>query len=213
MIINYHNITYPDMNNGDGLRTVLWLSGCSHHCKGCQNPQTWDVNSGIPFDERAKEELFRELDKDYISGLTLSGGDPLNEANLDDVLDIVTEFNKRYKQPQDMVYNNSKNHNISSENADKFRLLLPNKTIWLYTGFDFDFIRHSFEESKKMLQASWKESAIKRWDIISNCDILIDGRYIESQRNPSLKWRGSSNQRVIDIQESLKQNRLVMYCN
>lgn len=95
----------------------------------------------------------------------------------------------------------------------KLRLSCPNKTIWLYTGFDFDFIRHSFEKSKKMLQASWKDSAIKRWDIISNCDILIDGRYIESQRNPSLKWRGSSNQRVIDVQESLKQNRIILYCD
>ena len=94
--MNYHNITYPDMNNGDGLRVVLWLSGCSHHCYNCQNPQTWDANSGIPFDESAKKELFRELDKDYISGLTLTGGDPLFESNLDGVLDLVTEFNKRY---------------------------------------------------------------------------------------------------------------------
>lgn len=72
--MNYHNITYPDMNNGSGLRVVLWLSGCSHRCKGCQNPQTWDADSGIPFNKLAKEELFRELDKDYISGLTLTGG-------------------------------------------------------------------------------------------------------------------------------------------
>ena len=95
--MNYIKIDTEDICNGDGLRVVLWLSGCSHHCHNCQNPQTWDINSGIPFDEKAKEELFRELDKDYISGLTLTGGDPLHPSNLDGVLDIVTEFNKRYK--------------------------------------------------------------------------------------------------------------------
>lgn len=127
--MNYHNITYPDMNNGSGLRVVLWLSGCSHKCKGCQNPQTWDANSGIPFDESAKEELFRELDKDYISGLTLTGGDPLFESNLDGVLDLVTEVNKRYNTAQNIVQNQDKNHNILNENANEFRPLSPQKSI------------------------------------------------------------------------------------
>lgn len=112
------------------------------------------------------------------------------------------------------------NDPLSEETLDKtleflneIRLSCPNKTIWLYTGFDFDFIRHSFEESKKMLQASWKDSAIKRWEIVKNCNILVDGRYIESQRNPSLHWKGSSNQRCIDIQESLRKNKVVLYCD
>ena len=133
--MNYHNITYPDMNNGEGLRVVLWLSGCSHKCKGCQNPQTWDANSGIPFDESAKEELFRELDKDYISGLTLTGGDPLFESNLDGVLDLVTEVNKRHNTVQYIDENAQKNHNMLNINANKIRLLSPQKTIWLYTGY------------------------------------------------------------------------------
>lgn len=214
--MNYHNITYPDMNNGDGLRVVLWLSGCSHKCKGCQNPITWDVNDGILFDEKAKEELFRELDKDYISGLTLSGGDPLNEANLDSVLDIVNEFNKRYKITQDIVHSNNEEYNILNENSDEIRLPCPNKTIWLYTGYTWEEC-HPFcddgilkpNDFAPKLQKILK----KRQSIISKCDILIDGRYIESQRDPSLRWRGSSNQRVISIQESLKQNKVVLYCN
>ena len=178
--MNYHNITYPDMNNGDGLRVVLWLSGCSHHCYNCQNPQTWDVNSGILFDESAKEELFRELEKDYISGLTLSGGDPLYEANLDGVLDLV----------------------------NKFRLSLPNKSIWLYSGYEFtDFF----------FTPIWKASEIdnntKRKQIISRCTVMVDGRYIDSQRNPSKKWAGSDNQRVIDIRKSLEQNKVILYCD
>lgn len=168
--MNYHNITYPDMNNGDGLRVVLWLSGCSHKCKGCQNPQTWNPDSGILFDENAKEELFRELDKDYISGLTLSGGDPLNTNNLNGVLEIIIEFKSRY----------------------------PNKTIWLYTGFNFNEIIRNFE---------------KRKQIVSLCNVIVDGEYIEAQRDVTLKWRGSNNQRVIDIKKSLNQNQVVLYCD
>ena len=183
--MNFHNITTADMMNGDGLRVVLWLSGCNHHCKNCQNPQTWDVNSGIEFDISAKKELFEELKKDYISGITFSGGDPLHENNIDEVLKLVNEI----------------------------RLLLPEKTIWLYTGYEWEFIKESFEESKKFLQASWKDNLIKRYKIVSQCDVLVDGRYIDSQRNISAKWRGSTNQRVIDIQESLKQNKVVLYCD
>ena len=173
--MNYHNITYPDMNNGDGLRVVLWLSGCSHHCYNCQNPQTWDANSGIPFDESAKKELFRELEKDYISGLTLSGGDPLHEANLDGVLDLV----------------------------NRFRLSFPNKSIWIYSGYQWSEI---FNDGVYLTKncVGWK-----RREIIKQCTVMVDGRYIDSQRNPQAKWKGSDNQRVINIPESLKQGKVI----
>lgn len=175
--MNYHNLTYPDMNNGDGLRVVLWLSGCSHHCYHCQNPQTWDANSGIPFDKSAKEELFRELNKKYISGLTLTGGDPLYEENLDDILELVTEI----------------------------RRLFPHKTIWLYTGYQWsDIFNEGVYLSKNAL-------GLKRRNIVKQCDILVDGRYIESQRDITLQWRGSSNQRVIDIKRTLKGSEIVRY--
>ena len=186
--MNYHNITYPDMNNGDGLRVVLWLSGCSHHCYNCQNPQTWDVNSGIPFDESAKEELFRELDKDYISGLTLSGGDPLHEANLDGVLDLV----------------------------NKIRLSFPNKSIWIYSGYTWEECQPFSEEG--LLKGSefapnLQKILQKRQEIISKCDVMVDSRYVDSQRNVQAKWRGSNNQHVIDIKQSLQQNKLILYCD
>ena len=118
MVVNFHDITKADILNGSGLRTVLWVSGCEQHCPNCQNPQTHPKDSGIPFDESAKEELFRELDKDYISGLTLSGGDPLHEANLDGVLDLVNEI----------------------------RLLMPEKNIWLYSGYCFEECQPFSEE-------------------------------------------------------------------
>lgn len=199
--MNYHNITYPDMNNGEGLRAVLWLSGCSHKCKGCQNSQTWDVNSGISFDESAREELFRELDKDYISGLTLTGGDPLFDENLDDVLDLITEVKKQYANLQDV-------------NNNEFRLSIPQKTIWLYTGYYWEEIFEPVftEQSEKQKKEYLRQCEIKK-KIISQCDVMIDGRYVESQKDISLKWRGSKNQNVIDIQKSLKQGRIVLWCN
>lgn len=196
--MNYHNITYPDMNNGDGLRVVLWLSGCSHHCKNCQNPQTWDKDSGILFDEKAKEELFKELDKDYISGLTLTGGDPLFKENLDDVLNLISEFNKRYKNDTTYSSVGENKNNILNENGNEIRILLPYKTIWLYTGFKWEDIIH--EQSD-------------RYEIIKQCDIIVDGQYIDELQDFKLKWRGSSNQKVIDVKKSLEQNKIVLYCD
>lgn len=213
--MNYHNITYPDMNNGEGLRVVLWLSGCSHKCKGCQNPQTWDANSGILFDESAKEELFRELDKDYISGLTLTGGDPLFESNLDDVLNLVIEINKRYNIQQNRVYATDKNNNILKFFYDRSRLSIPKKSIWLYTGFKWAEVMNHRITSDDLMNTSNNiiQCNYKRQQIISHCDVLVDGKYIDSQRDTTLKWRGSLNQNVIDVQKSLQSGEVILWCN
>lgn len=213
--MNYLKIDKEDVCNGGGLRVVLWLSGCSHKCKGCQNPQTWDANSGIPFDESAKEELFRELDKDYISGLTLSGGDPLFEGNLGGVLELVTEVNKRYNTPQDRVYVKDKNNNILTSFPDKIRLSSQQKTIWLYTGYAWSDIWCNESALRDDYGLDYCENVSnnhkKRQQIIAQCDVLVDGRYIDSQRNISLAYRGSSNQRLIDIQKSLQKGEVVLW--
>lgn len=167
--MNYHNITYPDMNNGDGLRVVLWLSGCSHHCYKCQNPQTWDENSGIVFDDNAKQELFRELEKDYISGITFSGGDPMYDNNVDEVLKLILEIKERF----------------------------PNKTIWLYTGYYFSECKKDMKKNK----------------VLQQCNVLVDGRYVDSLRDVTLKWRGSKNQNVIDVQQTLSQGQIILWCD
>ena len=181
--MNYIKIDTEDVCNGDGLRVTLFLSGCSHHCYKCQNPQTWDINSGIPFDESAKEELFRELSKDYISGLTLTGGDPLHEANLDGVLSLV----------------------------NKIRLSFGDtKTIWIYSGYTWNDVfttEHMKKDENEFL--TWN----KRAEIISKCNIFVDGQYIDSQRDITLKWKGSANQRVIDVQKSLQQNKIILHCD
>lgn len=233
--MNYHNITYPDMNNGEGLRVVLWLSGCSHKCKGCQNPQTWDANSGILFDKSAKEELFRELDKDYISGLTLTGGDPLFESNLDGVLDLVTEVNKRYNQNvfqnAEMLLDRGISNALYSQNeytegnlndCHRIRLLYPQKSIWLYTGYQLKevYMNHFILSPSaaemvythidyKVVEESRKDG--KRSDIIKQCDVIVDGRYIDSKRDISLPYRGSSNQRLIDVKQSLQKGEIVLW--
>lgn len=219
--MNYLKIDKEDVCNGEGLRVVLWLSGCSHKCKGCQNPQTWDVNSGIPFDESAKAELFRELDKDYISGLTLTGGDPLFESNLDGVLDLVTEVNKRYNATQYMDGDVGENHNILNENANEIRLSCQQKSIWLYTGYKTFGITKEFWElepniiTEKVLEPNKLKIGIsnlkKRSDIICQCDVLVDGQYIDSQRDITLPYRGSKNQRLIDIQQSLQKGEIVLW--
>lgn len=178
--MNYHNITHDDMNNGDGLRVVLWLSGCSHHCYQCQNPQTWNPNSGILFDNEAKQEMFNELSKDYISGITLSGGDPLHENNLSEVLSLI----------------------------EKTRNSFPNKTIWLYTGYTLEQILQPL-----LINTIPTEEEEKRIDIVKMVDVLVDGPYVDAQRDVTTKWRGSKNQRVINIPETLKQQKVVLYCD
>ena len=183
----YCNINKVDVCNGEGLRVVLWLSGCSHKCKGCQNPQTWDADSGIPFNESAKEELFRELDKDYISGLTLTGGDPLHETNLDGVLNLVNEI----------------------------RLLFPQKSIWLYSGYSWSDIWCNDAALRDDYGLDYCEQVsinhIKRQQIITQCDVFIDGRYMDSQRDITLPYRGSKNQHIIDVKQSLQKGEMVLW--
>ncbi|MCL2718512.1 MAG: anaerobic ribonucleoside-triphosphate reductase activating protein [Lachnospiraceae bacterium] len=157
--MRYHDITKDDMRNGDGLRVVLWVAGCSHCCTGCHNPETWDPDSGLLFDEAAKIEIIDQLSQSYISGLTVTGGDPLHPANRFEINELMTEMKEKF----------------------------PNKTIWLYTGELFEDI---FKEP-----------------ILRNVDILVDGIYEESKKDVKLHWRGSANQRVIDIKKSLAQGR------
>ena len=153
--MRYHNITKDDMNNGDGLRVVLWVAGCSHCCKECQNPMTWDPNGGLPFDEAAKKEIFDQLDKSYISGIPFSGGDPLHSANRDGVLALAKEIREKY----------------------------PDKTIWLYTGY------------------CWKD--IYEEEIVNYLDVVVDGEFKIEEKDNTLMWKGSKNQKVIDVKRTL----------
>ena len=172
--MRYHNITKDDMLNGDGLRVVLWVAGCDHCCKECHNPVTWDPNGGLFFDEKAKAEIFEELEKDYISGITFSGGDPLHSANAYEVMMLAKEIKEKF----------------------------PSKTIWLYTGYE------------------WKD--IKNMDIVNyldvldlpflkNVDVLVDGPFVEAEKDVTLHWKGSANQMVINVPETLGKGEIVLH--
>lgn len=181
--MNYSGISECDVLNGTGFRVVLFVSGCSHRCYNCQNPKTWDKNFGHPFTEKTKQYIFNCLDKDYIDGITITGGDPLYKYNLDEVLKLVQEI----------------------------RISFPEKTIWLYTGYTWEQLVYS-----KMPLAENPEEFLywnQRNEIISNVDVLVDGRYIDEQRDITLKFKGSKNQRVIDVQKSIAQNKIVLYCD
>lgn len=171
-VMNYHNITHDDMNNGDGVRVVLWVAGCDHHCPECHNPQTHDYYRGVPFDKEALEELFNELRKDYVAGITFSGGDPLAIYNRFATASLMRSIKKEF----------------------------PNKTIWCYTGY-------TYEQLLKCARESTIQIALK------HIDVLVDGRYMKEFRDVQLKWRGSTNQRVIDVQKSLKENKIVLWCD
>ena len=161
--MKYHNITYDDMLNGEGLRVVLWVSGCEHKCKNCHNPITWDENKGLLFDDNVKKELFSYLERDYIRGITFSGGDPLYKSNIIEITSLSKEIKKLYKE----------------------------KDIWLYTGY------------------CWED--IKNFEIMDYIDILIDGKFIENLKSENLFWVGSSNQRIINVKESKKNNDVILY--
>lgn len=165
--MRYHNITKDDMLNGDGLRVVLWVAGCEHCCKDCQNPVTWDADGGLLFDDAAKKEIFDQLDKSYISGITFSGGDPLHQANRLDVKNLMEEIKEKY----------------------------PNKTIWLYTGYE------------------WEQ--VMNFQLMQYVDVLIDGEFVTELKDVKLLWKGSKNQKVIDVKKTLASDDIsvpVLYC-
>ena len=205
--MRYASIRELDISNGEGVGVALFVQGCRFHCTNCFNPDTWNFSGGKEWTQNVKEKFLELIDRPYIKRVSILGGEPLADENLDGVLDLATEINKRYNIPQDIVCNNNSDLNILNGNTDRFRLSLPNKSIWLYTGYTWDQI---FTDGVFLTRdcAGWK-----RREIVKQCNILVDGRYIDSERDITLKWKGSRNQRVIDVQRSLQQNRIVLYCD
>lgn len=173
--MHYAKIKKCDVANGPGVRTSLFVSGCTHHCKNCFNKEAWDFNYGNEFSETTVNEILDSLKPDYISGLSLLGGEPMEIANQGDLLKLV----RRVKQ----VY--------------------PDKTIWCYSGYTFD---------TQIVTGKVYNGEITE-ELISYIDYLVDGEFVDELRNPSLKFRGSSNQRIINVKESIKQNKVVLWEN
>ena len=183
--MRYAQIRSMDISNGEGVGVSLFVQGCPFHCKNCFNSETWDFNGGKEWTEKTKNKFMELVDRPYIKRVSFLGEECLAGQNLDGVLDLVKQI----------------------------RISFPEKTIWLYTGYDFDLLNSKYNEYKYTPFAANADEWLTRWEIISNVDVLIDGEYIDEQRDITLKWRGSSNQRVIDVKQSLTQNKIVLYCN
>ena len=170
--MNYANIKYNDIANGEGIRVSLFVSGCTHHCKNCFNKVAWDFNYGNEFTVDIENKILKAMEPEHINGLTLLGGEPMEPANQKGLLNFVKKVKQTY----------------------------PNKTIWCYSGYLFD------EELLKPSRAhcSWTR------ELISYFDIMVDGKFVEELKDITLRFKGSSNQRVIDVQKSLKENKVVL---
>ena len=171
--MNYADIKRIDVANGEGVRVSVFVSGCNHHCKGCFNECAWDFNYGNKFTEKQEEEVLKDLDHDYISGLTLLGGEPLEPANQEGLLPLVKKAKEKF----------------------------PDKKIWCYTGFDLE---------KDVVGKMAKQSDTTK-ELLKYIDVMVDGKFEEDKKDLKLKFRGSSNQRILDVQESLKENKPVEY--
>lgn len=164
--MKYAKIRKMDISNGEGVRVSLFVQGCSFHCKNCFNQETWDFNGGKEFTTTEIQKIIELANKDYIAGLSVLGGEPLHNNNVDEVFHIVATFKEKF----------------------------PNKDIWLWTGFKFE---DAIKDSKRKF-------------ILRNIDVLIDGQFEEDKKDLTLKWRGSSNQRVIDCKKSLAKNKVIL---
>ncbi len=171
--MNYADIKRIDVANGEGVRVSVFVSGCNHHCKGCFNECAWDFNYGNEFTEKQEEEVLKDLNHDYISGLTLLGGEPLEPVNQAGLLPLVKKVKEKF----------------------------PDKKIWCYTGFDFE---------KDVVGKMAKQSETTK-ELLNYIDVIVDGKFEEEKKDLKLKFRGSSNQRILDVKESLKENKPVEY--
>lgn len=171
--MNYAGIKKLDVANGPGLRVTLFVSGCTHHCKGCFNKETWDFNYGEPFTEATIEEIMAELKRPQIAGLTLLGGEPFEHTNQQGLLPLVRRAKAEF----------------------------PEKPLWCFTGYDFE------KDILGRMVTEWEETK----EFLSYLDILVDGEFVEEKKDLNLRFKGSSNQRTIRVQESLREGHLVLW--
>lgn len=172
-MMNYSEIKECDIANGTGVRVTLFVSGCTHHCKGCFNEMTWDFGYGRAFGEEEIEKIIKLMEPSYIAGLTLLGGEPMEYVNQSGLLPLLRKVKEKY----------------------------PDKTIWCYTGYLYE---------KDILEdfcGKWEETK----EILTYLDVLVDGEFVEKLKDISLRFRGSSNQRIIDIKKSLQAGATILW--
>ena len=166
--MNYGAIKETDIANGVGIRVSLFVSGCTHHCPGCFNADTWDFSYGEPFTEEIEAKILSLLEPDYINGLSLLGGEPMEPVNQRALVPFVRNVKKKY----------------------------PQKDIWCYSGYTFEEIKNG------------RAHCEVTDEFLSLIDVLVDGRFVEAKKNIRLKFRGSENQRLIDVKKTLKTGEI-----
>ena len=171
--MNYATIKSRDIANGPGVRVSLFVSGCTHHCKGCFNSVAWDFDYGQPFTDQTIREILELLRPDYIKGITLLGGEPFEPANQPDLVRLLRSIRATY----------------------------PEKSVWAFSGYLFD---------KDILPGHLGDPEITK-EFISMVDVLVDGRFVEEKRDLTLRFRGSSNQRIIDVPASLQHGKVILW--
>ena len=171
--MNYAKIKKHDISNGPGVRVSLYVSGCTHHCKNCFNPETWDFSFGEPFDQSAETEILEALEPPYIKGLSLLGGEPFEPANQRELLPFLRRVRERF----------------------------PDKTVWAYSGF-------TLEELTAEGNYANCEATVPMLELV---DVLVDGRFVEALKDISLQFRGSANQRLIDLVKTRESGEIVLW--
>ena len=171
--MNYAKIRNYDIANGEGIRTSLFVSGCTNHCQGCFNEEAQDFNYGLPYIPETEQTILKQISKPYVAGLSILGGDPLCQNNSG--LTLLIELTNAV-------------HNLG-------------KTVWLWTGFVWEDLDH--------IKMNLNKALIKT--LLYNCDVVVDGPFKMELSDRMLKWRGSANQRVIDVQKTLRQKKIVLY--
>ena len=170
--MRYGNIKKCDIADGVGVRTVLFVSGCTHHCKGCFQPETWDFSYGEPYTKETENEIVESLRPSYINGLTLLGGEPFEPANQRELVGLLRRIRRE----------------------------LPDKTVWAFSGY-------TWEELTGQSRARCEVTE----EMLSMIDVLVDGEYMEEKRNISLRFRGSENQRLIDVPKTRETGAVVLW--
>lgn len=171
--MNYGQVFYVDTANGEGLRTSLFVSGCTHHCEGCFNKDTWDFNYGKPFDKNIQDKIIESINPTYIDGLTILGGEPMEVINQKELKPFIERVKKES----------------------------PHSTIWIYSGYT---IEELMDENNKRCHSK------DTMDILSMIDVLVDGEFVLAKKNINHRFKGSSNQRVIDVKETLKEGKVIL---
>ena len=163
--MRYNQIRKMDISNGPGVRVSIFFQGCHFHCKNCFNSETWDFNKGKEFNDSIIDKILELADHEYIDGLSILGGEPMHEVNVEGTYKLAKRFKEKY----------------------------PDKNIWVWTGYKFEDIPNKVA--------------------LPYIDVLVDGQFIDELYKPNLKWKGSENQRVIDVKNTLKTNQVVIFCD